>query len=138
MNRRFLIAFTLSLSMLAGCATATSPTPPLAPGYFNTADETMGKVLSGARAFYRTIQCETQTMNWAKATDSCVADPTITSPMVLTPTEKTAFNTFQISLNVGNQVYLAYHAGTATQAAAQAAVNTVKTQQEALPVPAVK
>jgi len=139
MKRILSIALCLCMVPIFGCQTATSTTPPavLAPGYINAADQQMGQILSGARTFYSTIQCETKAMNWSQTNQQCVADPAITSPMTLTSTEKTAFNDFGVSLNAANTVYLAYHNGTATQAAAQAAVNTVQQKQQALPILAV-
>ena len=131
-----LVAFGLALT-LTGCP-ANTPTPPIAPGYINQADQVMGETLSAARAFYRTIQCETQAQNWQRVTDKCVADPTITSPMILTPGEKTAYNGLGQALNVAQPVYLAFHAGTATQASAQAAVDNVAQQQSALSAMGVK
>ena len=105
--------------MLAGCKTVTT-TPPLAPGYQNAADQQMGQILAGARSFYSTIQ-----------QDSASGKTT------LSPTEKTAFNDFGAAINAAETVYLAYHAGTATQAQAQTAINAVQTKQSALPIPAV-
>ena len=58
--------------------------------------------------------------------------------MILSATEKTAFNDFGAAINAAEQIYLGYHAGTATQAAAQTAVNTVQAQQAALPLPGAK
>ena len=127
----FIVMFTPDI---VGCATATTPAVPLAPGYINSADQTMGQILSGARGFYSTVQCETQGLNWSQATNLCVADPNITTPLVLSTTTKAVFNDFGVSLNATNQVYLAYHAGTATQAAAQAAVTALQAKQNALPV----
>jgi hypothetical protein len=125
--------------MLAGCTPSTSPTPtpPLAPGYSNQADQVMGETLAAAHAFYGTIQCETKAMNWSQVFNTCTPDPNISTVLVLTPTEKTAFNDFGAALNVAQPVYLAYHAGTATQAAAQAAVNTVAQKQSAIQIPQV-
>lgn len=139
--KNFLIALVLTVPLaLAGCKAATAPAQPLAPGYQNAADQQMGQILSGARAFYSTIQCETQGLNWSQATSQCVADPAITSPLVLSATVKTAFNDFGASLNAANTVYLAYHANptAATQTAAQTAVNAVQQQQAALPIPGAK
>ena len=119
-----LIAITLSLCMvpILGCpaASTTTPAAALAPGYMNQADQQMGQVLSGAHSFYTTIQ-----------QDSAAGK------VSLTPTEKTAFNDFGASLNAADTIYLAYHNGTATAAAAQAAVNTVQQKQSALPALAV-
>lgn len=121
---------------LIGCGSVNSTTPPLAPGYFNSADQQMGSVLSGARTFYSTIQCETKGMNWSQSTSTCVADPTITT-LTLSATEKSAFNGFGVTLNAAEAIYNSYHLGTSTQAAAQEAVDTVKAKQDALPALAV-
>lgn len=139
MKRILSLALCLCMVPILGCPAATSTTPPaaLAPGYMNAADQQMGQILSGARTFYNTIQCETRALNWSQTSQQCVADSTITSPMTLSPVEKTAFNDFGAALNAANTVYLAYHNGTATQAAAQAAVNTVQQKQSALPTLAV-
>lgn len=101
--------------MLAGCAKTTGTTPPLAPGYQNQTDQSMGQALAAAHSFYQTIQ---QDVTAGK--------------FVPSPTEKTALNDFAASLNVAQPLYLAYHAGTATQAQAQAAVNDVIAKQSAL------
>src|SRR5665213_1663995 len=120
--KRLLIAFTLSLSMLAGCATATAPPQPLAPGYSSTADQTMGEILAGAHAFYQSIQQQSAS-----------------GQMTLSATEKKAFNTFGAALNGAQSAYLAYHGNptAANLAVAQVAVNNVQAQQSALPLPAV-
>jgi hypothetical protein len=80
----------------------------------------MGQILAGARSFYSTIQSESAT-----------------GKVTLSATEKQAFNTFGVTLNSAESIYLAYHSGQATQAAAQTAVNSVQTQQSALPTPQV-
>lgn len=118
------IAFGILLSMHLMIACAPSANPPaqtLAPGYQNAADQQMGEILAGAHAFYVSIEQQ-------------VAGGSLT----LTPEVKTGFNTFGTSLNAAQSVYLAYHNGTATQAAAQAAVNMVQQQQAALPLPGAK
>lgn len=117
-----LILLPLLVLPLAGCPAASSTTPAaaLAPGYLNSADQQMGEILAGARTFYVTIQ-----------QDSAAGK------VALSATEKAAFNDFGTSLNLAEAVYLGYHSGTATQAAAQAAVNTVQTKQSALPALAV-
>ena len=116
-----LILASLTILPLTGCPAANS-NPPTAPaiGYNNLADEQMGEILAGAHSFYTTIQQESAT-----------------GQMTLSATEKQAFNAFGVSLNAAQTVYLAYHNGTATQAAAQAAVNQVQQQQAALPQPQV-
>lgn len=120
----FLLPAALCLT-LAACtgANPSNPTIPaqLAPGYQNSADQQMGQILSGARAFYVSIQQQQAA-----------------GQLGLTPETTKAFNTFGVSLNAAESVYLAYHAGTATQAAAQTAVNTVQSQQAALPLPGAK
>ncbi len=124
-----------------GCATtaATTTTPPaaVAPGYINPADQQMGQIISGARTFYNTVQCETKTMNWSQAAQSCVVDPRITKPMVLSAAEKAAFNDFMTALNTASTLHLAFHNGTGSQVAAQNAVNTLQVKQAALPTLAV-
>lgn len=134
MRKRIRFLLVLPLAMLTACKT-TSVTPPLAPGYTSAADQQMGEILAGARSFYSTIQCETQGLNWSQSTSTCVSDPNITAPMVLSVTAKAAFNDFGVGINSAEQVYLAYHAGTATQAQAQAAITAVQQKQTALPIP---
>ncbi len=116
-----LLAIFLALP-LTGCPSASTATPPaaVAPGYVNQADQQMGQILAGARSFYVTIQQDS-----------------LAGKVTLSPTEKQAFNDFGTSLNLAESVYLAFHAGTQTQAAAQNAVNTVQVKQAALPTLAV-
>lgn len=122
--KRLLILTALCLTLTA-CpgSNPSNPTTPaqLAPGYQNAADQQMGEILSGARAFYVSIQQQSQA-----------------GTLTLSPAEKTAFNTFGVTLNSAETVYLAYHNNQATQAAAQTAVNQVQTQQAALPIPGGK
>lgn len=136
--RRSLLALALCLPMLLGCpATTATPAATLAPGYSSMADQQMGEVLAGARTFYSTIQCETKGLNWSQLTSQCVSDPNITSPMVLSDTEKKNFNDFGKSLNLAETVYISFHNGTATQQAAQDQVNIVQSKQNDLPALAV-
>ena len=130
MNRFHKGLLSLALMVLSGmmifctgCTPAANPTTPaqLAPGYQNAADQQMGEILSGAHAFYTSIQQQAQA-----------------GTLALTPTVKASFNDFGVSLNAAQTVYLAYHAGTATQAQAQTAVNTVQSKQSALPLPGAK
>lgn len=111
-------SFLLPLVLLMGCGAVNTSTPPTAPaqGYANAADQQMGEILAGARSFYTTIQQES-----------------VSGAVVLSATEKQAFNDFGASLNAAEAVYLAYHAGTATQASAQMGVDIVKNKQAALP-----
>ena len=119
--KKFLLILALMVP-LAGCAPVTAPPQPLAPGYQNTADQTMGEILAGAHAFYQSIQQQSAA-----------------GTMTLSATEKASFNTFGVTLNGAQAVYLAYHGNptAANLAAAQTAVNTVQTQQAALPTPKV-
>lgn len=119
MKLRFAILLCLPL-MLAGCKTTTGTTPPLAPasGYNSQYDQQAGQILAAARAFYLSVQQQSAS-----------------GQMVLSPTEKQAFNVFGITLNGADAVYLAYHAGNATIVQVQTAVNQVQQQQAALPLP---
>ena len=138
--KKILLAIALCMPIsLAGChVTAATPVATLAPGYSSETDAQMGQVLKGARSFYSTVQCETKGLNWNAVASLCVADPNITSPLVLSVAEKAAFNDFGKSLNLAETVYVAYHAGTATQADAQADVNIVLSKQNSLPALAVQ
>ena len=122
LRRLAMLAFlALAVGWMTACTPTTTTPAQLAPGYQNSADQQMGEILAGAHSFYTTIQQESAS-----------------GQMTLSATEKQAFNTFGVALNSAQSVYLAYHAGTATQAQAQTAVNQVQQQQAALPVPAVK
>jgi hypothetical protein len=122
--KRLLLAFFGLLLILPvapmGCVqpNTTPATQALAPGYSNAADQQMGEILSGAHAFYNSIQQQSQA-----------------GTLILSADMKQKFNAFGVSLNAAQAVYLAYHAGTATQAEAQTAVSKVQTEQAALPLP---
>jgi len=118
MKRLLILLLLIPLTACPG--SKTNPTTPaqLAPGYSNQADQQMGEILSGARAFYVSIQQQSQA-----------------GTLTLSPTVKAAFNDFGVSLNAAESIYLAYHGGTATLAQAQTAVNTVQQKQNALPLP---
>lgn len=142
MTIRILIRFTILLMLampLAGCPQPSSTTPPtaLAPGYIDLPDQKMGEIISGARTFYSTIQCETKGLNWSQAGSMCVPDPNITTPLVLSAAEKTAFNDFGASINIAEVAHLAYHNGTGTLTAAQTAVTATQQKQSSLPALAV-
>lgn len=116
--KRFISLAVLALAIVAaGCKGATVQQP-LAPGYNNAADQQMGSILAGARGFYVQLQQDSAS-----------------GKTVLSPTEKTALNDLGASINFAESVYLAYHAGTATEAQAQAAVTTVQQKQAAVPLP---
>src|ERR1700722_8903765 len=114
----WLTAITMTVMLFNGCTpSATNPTTPaqLAPGYNNAADQQMGEILSGAHAFYNSIQQQSAG-----------------GSLTLTAQVKQDFNLFAQTLNAAQVIYLQYHAGTATQAQAQNAVNQVQSQQAAL------
>lgn len=121
------------LVLLAGCATATAPTPAVAPGYFSPADQKMGQTLGAIDAYYHTVQCETKMLNWSVPLKQCVADPAIISVIVLSPAEKTVMNDLGIGLNVANASYLAFHQNPTptTQAQAQANIDAAWAKQNA-------
>ena len=103
-----------------GCKQVTTAHLPRAPGYVSTMDQTMGESLAAAHAFYNSIQQQSAA-----------------GTMTLSATEKAAFNTFGVTLNGAQTVYLAYHANptAANETAARNAVNQVQSQQAALPQP---
>src|ERR1035438_4002737 len=98
-----------SAYLVAGCATATAP---LAPGYSSQFDQTAGQALAAAHALV------------SKATNDYSS---------LTPaqqsTEKPILNAFVSAVNTADTVYLAFHAGSATQAQVQTQLNAVSTAQ---------
>lgn len=112
MMRRILLPLALALPLIVGCTTATAPAPPLAPGYTNSTDQQLGSTLAAADAFYNKLQADQKAGAF--------------SP---TAAEVSALNALQVALATANPVYLAYHAGTGTLAAAQTAVNNVSTAQ---------
>lgn len=136
---KFFLLSIMVLMPVSGCHSASSTTPPsaLAPGYSSAADQQMSQILSGARSFYSTIQCETKGMSWNQSASQCMTDATIASPLVLSSTEKATFNDFGKSLNLAETIYIAFHNGTATQQAAQDQVNIVQSEQDELPALAV-
>ena len=115
MNRPTWAVLALALLMpLGGCKTA-AVAPPLAPGYLNQADQTMGQALAGAEAFYQKMQLQSAT-----------------GLVVLSPGEKTVLNGLGTAINQADPLYLAYHNGQGTQAAAQQAIDQVTAQQAAV------
>lgn len=96
---------------LAGCKTA-AVAPPLAPGYLNQADQTMGQALAGAEAFYQKIQQQSAA-----------------GTVALSAGEKKVLNDLGTAINAADPLYLAYHNGQGTQAAAQTAIDQVTAQQ---------
>ncbi len=115
MLKRFtILALALPL-MMAGCKSSTTPTPPLAPGYTNSVDQSLGESLAAARAFYNRLQTD-YTSGTFKPSNG----------------EKAALNDLALAINAAEPVYLAFHNGTGTQAAAQAAISNVTMKQTAV------
>ena len=104
----------LALFLIAGvgCNPATAPTPTLAPGFSTSTDQQLGSTLAAADQFYNRLQTDQKAGTFKP-----------------TAAEVTALNGLQAALAEANPVYLAYHNGTGTLAAAQAAVNKVSTAQ---------
>lgn len=116
--KAILLALALTIPLgTVGCKPATSTTPAtaVAPGYTSPADQTMGEILAAAHGFYARIQADIAAGTYTPA-----------------PAEKTTLNNFASALNSAQIAYLAFHNGVGSQAAAQAAVNQVQTQQTAL------
>ncbi|MDE2104958.1 MAG: hypothetical protein KGL39_47410 [Patescibacteria group bacterium] len=113
----FSLLLILPLTLAVGCKTSSTSTSPavLAPGYLNQADQTMGQTLAAAHQFYAKIQADVQAGTYTPSS-----------------TERTALDTFAVTLNQAQLEYLAYHNGVATQAQAQAAVNAVSAAQAQL------
>ncbi len=104
------MASALTLTTL-GCHPATSSTTPpaaLAPGALNQFDQQTYQALTTAHAFALSAASNDQT---------------------LTRAQKQALNQFISALNAADMLYAAYHAGTATQEAMQAAQTSVTTQE---------
>ena len=119
--KRILLALALLMILpVSACKQVTTAQLPIAPGYVSTMDQTMGESLAAAHAFYNSIQQQSAA-----------------GTMTLSATEKAAFNTFGVTLNGAQTVYLAYHANptAANETAARNAVNQVQSQQAALPQP---
>lgn len=110
----FLPLFLLLCFVPFGCAPATSTTPPaaLAPGYLNSADQTLGESLAAVNAFVNQ-----EKINYVAAA------------LAQQATEKPYLNGLITATNLANASYQAYHAGTQTIAQAQAALASAQTAQ---------
>jgi hypothetical protein len=96
---------------LVGCTVNSNPTPApatLAPGATSQFDSDTFRALATAHAF---------------------ATQAASNPAVLTPTQKVVLNQFIVDLNAADVLYASYHAGVATQAAMQASLTTVTSDQ---------
>jgi hypothetical protein len=98
---------------LAGCP--TSPTPPLAPGYSNSADQQLGQDLAAVVGF-----TDQEKINYA------------TLPATQQAAEKSYLNTLINSVNAANAAYNAFHQGTQTLIQAQQALATAQNAQAAV------
>jgi len=112
--KRSLIALALCLPLLFGCKTATT-TQPLAPGYLNSADQTLGASLAALNAFVNQ-----EKVNYAAL------------PLAQQASEKTLLNDLITATNLANAAYTSYHAGTGTESAAQTALGQAQTAQATL------
>lgn len=112
-----LLLLPLLLLPLAGCPAASSTTPAaaLAPGYLNSADQTLGESLAAVNAFVNQ-----EKVNYAAETPAQQA------------TEKPYLNGLITATNLANASYQAYHAGSQTLAQAQAALTSAQTAQTTL------
>lgn len=113
-NLSLLTALLLIGSCLPGCKTATS-TVPLAPGYNNPTDQIMGQTLAAIVGFVTQ-----EKLNYAALQPAQQA------------VEKPYLNDLITATDLANASYTAYHAGTATQAAAQAAISKAQASQGVL------
>jgi hypothetical protein len=112
-----LILLPLLLLPLSGCVTATSTTPAaaLAPGYLNSADQTLGESLAAVNAFVNQ-----EKINYTAQTSAQQA------------TEKPYLNGLITATNLANASYQAYHAGSQTLAQAQTALASAQQAQATL------
>jgi hypothetical protein len=111
--KRILTLTCLALTLaMAGCARPNQPAQPTAPGYTNSIDQSMGETLAAARAFYNRIQADATSGTYK---------PTAAESQVL--------ENLGQAINAAQPIYLAYHAGTGGQAAAQSAIDKVTQAQ---------
>lgn len=119
----------LALVSVMGCKPATT-TQPLAPGYTSQTDQQIGQELAAANGFYASINCAIKGLGFSPQTKTC--DPNKTVPKYNPQgAELTTLTDLHIALNQANPIYNAFHAGGATLAQAQAAVNNVLAKQAA-------
>lgn len=116
--RRILPTLLLAIS-LAGCAhQVTAPIPGATSAFDSNAFQALATAHGIAQSF---------------STQACSNNGNKPGCFTPKPAEKTAINQFIADLNTADVVYAAYHGGTQTQAAAQAAINKVTSDQAALP-----
>lgn len=105
----------VGIALLGGCKTNPGPAQPLAPGFTNSVDQSLGETLAAARAFYSRLQLDATAGTFKPSA-----------------AETQALNGLSAAINAAEPVYLAYHAGTGSQAAAQAAIDAVTQKQAAV------
>lgn len=110
----------LSLALLLmGCAhQVTAPIPGATNAFDSTAYQTLRTAHDIAQSF---------------STQACSNNGNQPNCFTPKPMEKTAINQFIQDLNLADVVYAAYHSGSQTQAAAQAAITKVQSDQASLP-----
>jgi len=103
--------------LLAGCGAVHTNTPPatLAPDYYNSIDESLGKGLASVNFFVKQ-----EKVNYAAATQDVKA------------AEKSSLNNLIMAVDYANTVYVDYHNGSATLAQAQEALTKAQTLQSIL------
>jgi len=106
-----LVTFLLAFCIL-GCKSSTAPAVPPAPGYLNSADQTLGESLAAVNAF-----ANQEKINYA-------AEPATQKSI-----EKPYLNGLITATNLANAAYQAYHAGTQTLAEAQQALASAQSAQ---------
>src|ERR1035441_2386989 len=126
MNRVINFALLLCLLFpLAGCPAASAPTPPVATGYQNIDDQNLGQALAAVNGFRTSEEGNYNCNAAAQVAATCLTAAQKT-------TEKPYLNGLINAVNLANQAYTAYHAGTQTLAQAQTAEKSAETAQAAL------
>jgi len=115
--RKALMSLTVAASLMlpVGCAHKTVQAP--IPGSINSFDSTAYQTLRTAHDMAKSLSDQAKAGTFKPS-----------------PVEKVAINQFIADLNTADTVYAAYHNGSATQAAAEKAINQVTADQAALPV----
>ncbi len=104
------------LTLMSGCVrTVSVPPAPVANGYSSAADQTLGESLAALHAFVTQ-----ERVNYQALTADGQAR------------EKTALNALIAAVNVADNAYIAFHAGTQTIQQAQDALGKAQTAQAEL------
>lgn len=107
--------------LLTGCTHQPAQAP--VPGALNTFDSNAYQALRTAHGIASSLSAQSCTNNGNKA--GC---------RTFTANEKSVINQFITDLNTADVTYTAYHNGAATQAAMQAELTKVQTEQANLPI----